>query len=161
MIYLKKIAHQTIVISRSAVEYIEYDASHALGSETGGIIAGRGHVENGEVIITNASGGGPMATRTASYFSRDTEYCQQLVDTWAMKSNGEIDYLGEWHKHLESNPTPSSKDIGTMTKIATSPEYHVTTPILVIIGSSNHRKSLKAFLVDRKGAFQEVKWKLG
>lgn len=160
MIDLKRIAKEKITVSQDTVEFIENLAKHSLESETGGIIGGKGIIESSPVIITHASDGGPKATRAAFYFSRDTEYCQNIVDTWAISSGGEVDYLGEWHKHLERNPTPSPKDILTMKHIAASPQYHVTIPILVIIGNSNSRKAIRIFLVDSDGAVQEAKWKM-
>jgi integrative and conjugative element protein (TIGR02256 family) len=93
-------------------------------------------------------------------FSRDTAYCQRFLDRLAVESKGEIDYLGEWHKHHETEPRPSSRDITTSRNIAASPDYHVDVCVLLIIGRSNRRNSLRAFAVNATGEVEKVSWGL-
>lgn len=43
-------------------------------------------------------------------------------------------YLGEWHLHPKSNPTPSATDIAQMKKIAQDKNFNCKEPILMILG---------------------------
>jgi integrative and conjugative element protein (TIGR02256 family) len=148
----------TLLIKPETLSLIEEEASRAKTTETGGVIAGRGDFESGIVLVEEASDAGPNAIKRCNFFSRDTKYCQAVLDMWASETDGEVDYLGEWHKHHQKEPRPSAEDIRTMRRIAASPQYHVRTALLLIIGESNSRDHLRAFLVDKDGNFQVITW---
>jgi integrative and conjugative element protein (TIGR02256 family) len=147
-----------LMIYSSVLDFIEKESARASRTETGGVLAGHGDLMKGEAQVTHASKPGPKARRTMFSFSRDTKYCQKFLDEIAANSDGRIDYVGEWHKHHEESPTPSSRDIITSTNIAKSSDYHVNQCLLLIIGRSNCRSSLRAFAVDRNGVVAEVLW---
>lgn len=157
---IKRFSSQKILISLEVIEFIEKESALANKTETGGVIGGTGKVEGKNVFITKASTGGPNAIKRHSFFSRDTKYAQEVVNEWARASNGEVDYLGEWHKHLERDPKPSFTDIQTMKNIAQNSNYHISQPILIIIGESNNRKSLKLYIVNANGSLKLTTWKL-
>jgi len=148
----------TISIKGNVLSFIEKQAQRATDKETGGIIGGFGSAEEGTIVISHVSDGGPAANCSPKFFSRDTQYCQRIVDKWASESSGKIDYLGEWHKHFEKDPRPSFRDLQTLKEIARSPDYHVATALLLIIGSSNTRSSLRVFLIDHNGQCVSMDW---
>lgn len=162
MIRLQRKSSRTysLRIHARVLEFLERESSAFPNDETGGVIAGEGNISNGPALITAASGPGPQAKRSRFSFQRDTEYCQQLLNAWAVDSMGGTDYLGEWHKHHESNPTPSSTDILTCRRIAIDPNYHVEECLLLIIGQSNTRDSLRAFVVPQSGKVDQVEWRI-
>ncbi len=160
MTFLNKFSKQSISISLEVIEFIEKESALSTVAETGGVIGGTGKVEDGNVVIVKASGAGPKAIKRHSYFSRDTKYAQSVIDAWASSSNGEIDYLGEWHKHLEVEPHPSFTDIETMRSIAMQSNYHISQSILIIIGESNNRKTLRLFVINANGEIALVPWVL-
>lgn len=147
-----------LLIDSSVLDFIEAEASKATRTETGGVLAGRGRLLTDEVHISQASKSGPRARRTMYSFARDTIFCQQFLDRVAIESEGQIDYLGEWHKHHEAEPRPSWKDIKTAKDIALNPDYHVELCLMLIIGRSNHRSSLRAFVVYPSGAAEKIGW---
>jgi integrative and conjugative element protein (TIGR02256 family) len=149
-----------LLIHPAALEFIEAEAAKATRTETGGVLVGRGGLSLGGAHITDASGPGPKARRSMYSFSRDTAYCQRFLDRLAVESRGEVDYLGEWHKHHETEPRPSSRDITTSRHIAASPDYHVDVCLLFIIGRSNRRNSLRAFAVNAAGRVERLNWGL-
>lgn len=147
-----------VFIHPKALAFIERASTDSPRTETGGILAGRGSLNEGEVHITHASGPGPRARRTRSLFARDTAYCQRYLDQVAKSSAGVVDYLGEWHKHHQLLPQPSWRDLGTAAAIARSGDYHVSLCLLLIIGASNWRSSLRAFRVNTLGRVMELGW---
>jgi integrative and conjugative element protein (TIGR02256 family) len=149
-----------IKIATSALEVIEKASVAAKYAETGGVLAGIGSIEQNEVIITNASLPGSKAKASRYFFQHDREFCQAFLDDLAAQTNGSIDYLGEWHKHFENVPNPSSTDIRTLTKIARNSDYHISFPLLLIIGQSNLRFSLRTFVIDNKEFFRPIKWEV-
>lgn len=145
-------------IKEEVLAFIEATAADSPAVETGGILAGLGSLAVGEVVITKASPPGPQALTRHHYFSRDTIYCQGVLDQWVFESQGRVDYIGEWHKHFEVIPHPSFLDIATLRNIAVSSSYHVQQAILLIIGESNCRSSLKSFVIDAKGNCYTIDW---
>ena len=149
-----------LMIHSSVLEFIEQESAKAHRTETGGVLAGCGDLRTAEVHVTHASKPGPKAHRTMFSFSRDTNYCQRFLDKLAVDSGGEIDYLGEWHKHHEDVPKPSGRDITTSSEIALNPDYHVRLCLLFIVGRSNERNSLRAFVVDSAGVTTRIEWEV-
>jgi integrative and conjugative element protein (TIGR02256 family) len=147
-----------LLIDSSVLEFIESEATKATRTETGGIVVGLGSVMENTARVTRASGPGPKARRSMFFFARDTSHCQNLLDEWAVSSAGAVDYLGEWHKHHENIPSPSSRDIETCQGIADDRRYHVKQCLLLIIGKSNDRRSLRAFSVSPTRQVEEMKW---
>lgn len=155
---LERNSRYKLLIHSSVLGFLESEAAKATRTETGGVLAGRGDLEQGEVHLTHASKPGPNAKKTLFSFTRDTIYCQQFLDRVAIESKSQIDYLGEWHKHHEADPRPSFRDIITSREIALSPDYHVRLCLLLIIGRSNHRRSLRAFVISPSGDTARIEW---
>lgn len=149
-----------VCIHRQAMAFIERESAGSPRTETGGVLAGRGALEAGEVHVTHASGPGPRACRMRYYFERDTPFCQQFLDETATQTGRLVDYLGEWHKHHEPVPRPSWRDVRTAAEIAQNPDYHVRLCLLLIIGESSLRSALRAFVVDEFGEAAEVAWEI-
>lgn len=147
-----------LLIRENVLRLIETEARRSEQRETGGVLAGTQETAPRISTITHASDSGPLATRQTHYFSRDTAYCQRILDEWARNSNGHVDYLGEWHKHMQDNPSPSVLDVKTMRSIARSRNYHVSEPLLVIIGRDNDRSSLRVFAINSSGAVDDIDW---
>jgi integrative and conjugative element protein (TIGR02256 family) len=147
-----------VFIHEDALAFMEGESASSPRTETGGVIAGRGSLEAGEIHVTHASEPGPRARRTRFFFERDNVFCQQFLDDVARRSRGLVDYVGEWHKHHERVPHPSGRDTRTAAEIADNPDYHVNLCLLLIIGESNRRSSLRAFVVNAFGGLSEVKW---
>ena len=147
-----------VFIHPDALAFIEDESKRSPRTETGGVLTGRGSLEEGEVHITHASEPGPRAYRTRFTFERDIIFCQLYLDEVAIRTDGLIDYVGEWHKHHERVPHPSWRDIRTAAEIADNPDYHVSLCLLLIIGESNRRSSLRAFVVNAVGGVSEVQW---
>jgi integrative and conjugative element protein (TIGR02256 family) len=147
-----------LLIHPSVLDFIEEESAKATRTETGGVLAGRGELMQADVHVTHASAPGPRARKTMLSFARDTLYCQKFLDRIAVESEGQIDYLGEWHKHHEVEPRPSGRDIATSRDIALNPYYHVELCLLLIIGRSNHRNSLRSFVVYPSGMILKIGW---
>jgi integrative and conjugative element protein (TIGR02256 family) len=154
---LRKPSHK-LFITNAVLEYIEAESRRSPTTETGGVIAGTGTLGINDIVITAVTGPGPRARRTRYSFARDISYCQDRLDRFGSDSGGLIDYLGEWHKHHEDEPWPSSRDVGTLKSIAKDEHYHVVVPLLLIMGESNDRNSLRVFAVNAAGRLTLLDW---
>lgn len=78
---------------------------------------------------------------------------QYFVQTfYDLKNN--IYYLGEWHLHPGSSPTPSVTDISQMKKIEHNPKFNCKEPILLILGEKYNDSKVNLILFkDNKQYF--------
>ncbi|MDJ1478858.1 ThiF family adenylyltransferase [Cytophagaceae bacterium YF14B1] len=103
--------------------------------ETGGVLAGYIN-ENGDIIITTASGPGPNSVRTATEFKKDIKFCQEFLEELFLSSDRKIIYVGEWHSHPIENNKPSGTDIKSLTEIAIQKEYLTDMPVMLIFSNT-------------------------
>lgn len=106
--------------------------------ETGGILIGSYSEDGTTANVRNISGPPQDSKHGRRYFYRGvSNLASWLSELWT--STGEF-YLGEWHYHPDSWPTPSPTDIKQMKRIATDPKYHCPEPILFIVGGDTNRQ---------------------
>ncbi|WP_331832136.1 Mov34/MPN/PAD-1 family protein [Pseudomonas sp. LH21] len=96
--------------------------------ESGGILMGKRRGEHFE--ITFATAPQMKDIRSRCRFTRHPNGHQEIAENRLKSSNGEENYLGEWHTHPENHPTPSSIDMGDWKRLS---KFH-NVPLLVIIG---------------------------
>lgn len=109
------------------------DACASAGNhETGGILVGKYSPDLRTARITGASTAPADGRSGRTQFVRGIRGLQAwLAQLWARRSGH---YLGEWHFHPFSDPTPSSQDIRQMAEIANSPHYHCRQPVMLVVG---------------------------
>ena len=99
--------------------------------ETGGVLFGCYSPGLDCANVTVASNAPPDSKYGRTWFYRGIRGLQAKIDRLWHKHEF---YLGEWHFHPYSTPTPSPTDEVQMENIAASPRYHCPEPILLIIG---------------------------
>src|SRR3990167_6621550 len=97
--------------------------------ETGGILIGKN--ESNIVTITHALGPGPKAQHGVCTFKRDGQYSQQELETIFSSTQGQRDYVGEWHSH-PAQCDASNIDRGSIGWISQNSSYDCKHPVLVI-----------------------------
>lgn len=114
-------------LTDQARQFMLGESSCKSPDETGGMLIGK--FDGDCVWIQYATGPGPMAKHSPQRFQRDGDYSQKVLDSIVMESDGEYDYIGEWHSHpVKSGPSPL--DVAAMRWIASTPKYATDTPIL-------------------------------
>lgn len=120
---------QYYTISDEARSLVLLESNNCFPNETGGVLVGK--LTGDCVQIEHALNAGPKALCSPNNFKRDGDYSQDKLDAIVKESNGEFDYVGEWHSH----PTPSflsPVDIRSMRWIVDNINYAITTPILLL-----------------------------
>jgi integrative and conjugative element protein (TIGR02256 family) len=115
-----------------AARIAELAAAAADGTETGGILLGRGPDTDGRIIVEQAGDPGPKADRRADYFLRDLAHAQQLAsDAW---ERGKAIWVGEWHTHPRGPIHPSPRDLRTYVGLMadSSLEFKAFVSIIVV-----------------------------
>ncbi len=118
--------------------------------ETGGVLIGRYSSDHRVAHVDVATGPGSEAQAGETWLVRGVRGLQKLLDAFWIQERGY--YVGEWHFHPGSDPSPSGRDVSQMRSIATSDCYHCPEPLLVIIGGDpNGAYSLHAEVHTRTG----------
>lgn len=102
--------------------------------ETGGVLAGYTD-EEGNVVVTNASGPGPKAVQLATRFEKDVEFCQKFLDDLFISSSRKYVYVGEWHSHPSRDNSPSGLDIKSLSEISVEKNYLTDNPAMIILSN--------------------------
>jgi integrative and conjugative element protein (TIGR02256 family) len=116
----------------AAARIAQLAGASADGTETGGILLGRGPDTNGVIAVEKAGDPGPNADRRPEFFLRDLTHAQELA-AQAWKRDKAI-WVGEWHTHPEGPIQPSPRDLNTYVALMTdaSLEFKAFVSIIVI-----------------------------
>lgn len=106
----------SILIEPQVVDLVSSYCQHQTGSlESGGILLG--YRRGDHLHIVEATTPQPDDKRMRfRFFRRDYNHQKVAIRQWELSGNT-MDYVGEWHTHPETEPTPSSLDMTEWTKI--------------------------------------------
>ncbi|MEX0971626.1 MAG: Mov34/MPN/PAD-1 family protein [Solirubrobacterales bacterium] len=124
-------ALERVLIEQAARAAICGHTRSSIGVETGGILLGR-RLGESTLQITRASPPGPQARHGRIFFSRDTRFLQRYLDSIHDRTDGEEDYVGEWHVHPSLDAPPSRTDRRSLWRIARRRNYATDNPVLLI-----------------------------
>jgi integrative and conjugative element protein (TIGR02256 family) len=79
--------------------------------EAGGVLLGRHILESLDIVVDEVTVPMHGDRRGRIRFYRDYHRHQQTIHRAWHESRGTCTYLGEWHTHPESHPTPSGTDL--------------------------------------------------
>lgn len=115
------------------------EASNHEPQETGGILMGY-HDMNEDVVVTNVIGPGPRGVHSPTTFKPDYAWQRGEVARVYEEQNRFVTYLGDWHTHPASDPTPSDRDRQTLRAIARSRAARCPEPVMLILGWGSNRE---------------------
>ena len=116
--------------------------------ETGGVLVG--YVIGDTIHITAASGPGPNAKRRMFSVGIDGAYAQRFCDAEFRRSDGSVDYVGDWHCHPAVSTQPSRQDHAAMALMSAFEGAVTRTPISLIYSRLTSRFSVYVFGPDGK-----------
>ncbi len=101
--------------------------------EVGGWLLGYWSDDERSVFITHAT---PPASRGTPFGVRISGrgHRKRFDEAWTA-SGGLVTFLGDWHTHPASPPTPSERDEKALHKLATDPAYGTPNPLMVIVST--------------------------
>ncbi len=144
-------------IETSALRELLKTCAQSGRQETGGILWG--YYDEGLVMasVTKVSGPPLDSVRGNYSFVRGVRGVQEMVSRlWNLKRRQY--YLGEWHFHPYSVPTPSTTDISQMISHANDNKLSCPEPLLVIVGGNPKGDwSIHASLFERGGTVHTLR----
>jgi len=109
-------------------------------NEAGGVLLGRLILDCDDVIVDEVSTPTSSDVRGRFAFFRGKSDAQRLVDEKWQQSMGTQIYLGEWHTHPESDPTPSANiDIKNWHRITNNAKFEQEFLFFIIVGTLRTR----------------------
>ncbi|MBL0033613.1 MAG: Mov34/MPN/PAD-1 family protein [Bacteroidetes bacterium] len=100
--------------------------------ESGGIFLGH-YADEGKIAIIDSIVIPKLFDSSAINFTRRVDDINMIIKKQYEKSNGCIDYIGEWHSHPNCSNNFSEQDYKTMQEISRDANVKITTPILQIV----------------------------
>jgi integrative and conjugative element protein (TIGR02256 family) len=127
-----------IFLSAEARKLITREAALYRDVETGGILMGR--IESAtEIHVTHASGPGPNAIHEPAFFLRDTAHCAVVLREHYDRHG--VDYVGEWHSHVDPLRVPSPGDLLTLAGIMSDPDYDFEAFSMLLAVKTGRRRA--------------------
>lgn len=145
--------------------FIEDGAYHKLLSiieenprkvEIGGIIIGHYDTAFQNATVTEFTGPPEDSKAGRFRFYRGIKGLRNLLQQY-WKERNEY-YLGEWHLHPGSSPSPSYTDIEQMKKISKDKNFNCKEPILLIFGEIA-KKQVTCLMIFKNGKMYSYKEK--
>jgi integrative and conjugative element protein (TIGR02256 family) len=126
------------VITRPVLHtFRRYRQRKADHPEVGGQLFGTFH--DNEVWVEAATVTPSRGGRMRYFFHPDRDHEQRDIDVQFVEGRH---YLGDWHTHPESSPTPSSQDLSTMLDCFAKSRHELKAFLQVIVGFNTGRDGL-------------------
>lgn len=134
-----------LIISKKILERIQKQSISDYPNETGGILMGS-RIDDKTLFITEMVIPKDFDSSPNSYTREVADINLYLAESYH-RSNGFINYLGEWHSHPNASAQFSQKDLRTMQKIANEPNTNNKNPLLLICGFNIKQFDLKFYIL--------------
>jgi hypothetical protein len=80
-------------------------------------------------------------------FAPDAPWQQALLDLAFRRFD--VDYVGDWHRHVGSNDHPSATDYRTAARIVTSKAWNKSEAVFPIVVVRDGRVAMRAYRITR------------
>ncbi|PRY13774.1 integrative and conjugative element protein (TIGR02256 family) [Pontibacter ummariensis] len=122
-----------VLLLNAAIETIQKDIKQFHPLETGGILLGC-YDSNLRMATVHAAVPAPSDSKHGrASFERGTNGIMEELRR-VSQLEPPLHYLGEWHSHPSSSPSPSTVDSRQMQKFVQGRQHGVETPLLLIVG---------------------------
>ena len=106
--------------------------------ENGGVLLGKFNKKEKTYIITNISTTNSEDRKVRYFFIRNKKQAQAIINKYWENSNGEINYLGEWHTHDEEYPNPSFVDKQLVKQMLNNKNIEIDNVFMIILGKNKN-----------------------
>ena len=143
--------YRHVFIVQSVLTTIRREVRRARFTETGGPFVGYVS-EDQALVVTHAAGPGPRAKLSPFSVLIDGKYAQRFCDRISRRTEGRIDYVGDWHRHLGWSLKASNDDLRAMKKMAAFEYCPVTNPASLIYRSFPEGHNI--YVLNDEGLFE-------
>lgn len=137
---------QVLFSENVQAHFSEHRQRKLLAREAGGQLFAR--ITHGSWEIVKATG--PRRSDWRSRFGFVPSHAEDQKEIRALFEEG-LHYVGDWHTHPETKPTPSSTDVTSITRSVATSEHQLVGFLLVIIGTCDPPDGFWVSLHTRDG----------
>lgn len=146
-------SRQRLILVPGAVEKMQAFAQlHWWNTEAGGVLLGRHLLDSHDVVVDEVTTPQSSDRRSRFSFFRSRRHETLARERWQVQS-GTMAYLGLWHTHPETDPTPSGVDRNDWTQAVSSDTYEGDRLFFPIVGTH----CIRIWTLSRRGTFRELK----
>jgi integrative and conjugative element protein (TIGR02256 family) len=122
-----------IKVTAAVLRVMQSYAQHGRrATEAGGVLLGRYLQGSADVVVDAVTVPMPGDKRSRYSFYRAKARHQAAIDATWQASGGTCTYLGEWHTHPETYPTPSGIDTTDWRRRLRTDDYHDELFFLIV-----------------------------
>ena len=149
---MRKPRPQTLVwLASSALASIATEHSRYSAVETGGLLVG--YWANGaEVVITDATGGGPLARHGPKAYVPDAAHDAAETARLYAASGRLHTYLGDWHSHPAASVRLSRRDRQTLGDIARHENARAPRPLMAVVAGTDEALAVAVWVLRARRA---------
>jgi hypothetical protein len=128
-----------------------------LPDETGGVLLGSFDLDRGILYIVDLLPSPPDSEEWPTLYIRGCKGLRKAVETIADKTDGMLEYVGEWHSHPDSVSTaPGSDDEQVFHWLAESMNKEGLPPVMMIAGDQDRFSCFVGEISKKKNLLPRV-----
>ena len=145
--YLSASGSEAIVLSDRVLAHLRRHRQLRSGmTEAGGLLFAR--FLPGKILVEQATGPGVFDRRSRVGFIPSVPAAQRTIRR--LHGRG-LHYVGDWHTHPETIPTPSAEDCKSIRSVYQESIHHLAGLLMVIAGTSESPSGLFVAIADTTG----------
>ena len=110
-----------------------------LPRETGGVLLGSFDLDHKLIYIVDTIPSPPDSEEWPTLYIRGYKGLKRKVEEFARKTDGMLEYIGEWHSHPRScSTTPSNNDIQVFSWLTELMDVEGLPALIMIVGDGGH-----------------------
>ena len=143
---------QRVIFTAEAVSQMRaHTQSTTREPEAGGVLLGRHLIDSQDLVVDEVTVPQKEDRRSRFSFFRSKSHSTLAYQRWS-DSNSRMAYLGLWHTHPESDPTPSCVDRRDWTKAIARDSFEGERLFFPIVGIDR----IRVWTKTRNGAIEEL-----
>ncbi len=151
LVYRVTPKQRLIVVEHAASRMQAFAQRRCWDSEAGGVLMGRHLLDSNDVVVDEVSTPQNTDRRSRFSFFRSHKHGQVAQQRW-LEEHSTSAYLGLWHTHPESDPSPSQVDREDWRKAVSLDTYTGNRLFFPIVGTSR----IRIWTLSRRGGLREL-----
>jgi integrative and conjugative element protein (TIGR02256 family) len=144
-------AKRLIIVGDAVQRMVNFRQRSWWQAEAGGVLLGRHLLDTDDVVVDEVTTPQSADRRRRFSFFRSKKHGIIAQSRWSEEAST-LAYLGLWHTHPESNPTPSGIDRNDWFQALSSDSFHGDRLFFPIVGI----EKIRVWTMTRDGAFYEL-----
>jgi integrative and conjugative element protein (TIGR02256 family) len=145
-------AHRLVIVEHAVAQMTLHAQRYWWQCEAGGALLGRHLLDSKDIVVDEVTTPQKGDRRSRFSFFRSQQHGEVARERW-LEEQMSMAYLGLWHTHPESCPTPSNTDIRDWEKAIKADVFEGDRLFFPIVGHT----LIRVWSLNRRGSFRELK----